>query len=59
MSVHHAHYNSETMKRKLAPNWYKDPGCQNQPLFNISPENVITDVKSDGSTKAGPYFRGH
>lgn len=44
MSVHHDHYNSDTnMKRKFGPHWIKDPGCQNQPLFNIPPDNVVLD----------------
>ena len=34
---------SDEMKGKFGPHWIKDPGCQNQPLFNIPPENVVLD----------------
>ena len=43
MSVPFSHYNSDSMKRKSGPNWYKDPGCHHQPMFNIPPEDVIID----------------
>lgn len=43
MSVPHGHYNTNHMKRKLGPNWAKDPGCQSQPLFNIP----LSDVRLD------------
>ena len=43
MSVHHDHNNSDKMKRKFGPHWCKDPRCQNQPPFNIPPDNVILD----------------
>ena len=31
------------MKRKLGPDWYKQPGCQHHPIFDIPLENIITD----------------
>ena len=43
MSVPHDHYNSNHMKRKFGPNWTRDPGCQNQSLFNIHLEDTVLD----------------
>ena len=43
MLFHHDHYNADTIKRKFGPHWIKDPGCQNQPLFNIPTDNVVLD----------------
>ena len=43
MNVPYCHYHSLNMKRKLSPDWYKQPGCQHQPFFNIPLENIIID----------------
>lgn len=43
MSVPHSYYESPEMKRKLGPNWHKSPGCEHQPLFNISLQNIVID----------------
>ena len=43
MSVHYDYHNSDGMKRTFGPNWYKDPGCQHQPLFEIPPKDIIID----------------
>ena len=31
------------LRRKLNPEWYKDPGCRAQPLFDIPLERVMID----------------
>lgn len=43
MSVHYAHYSSERMRRKLGPDWHRNPGCQYQPSFKIAPDNIVID----------------
>lgn len=43
MDVPYAYYESSQMKRKLGPDWHKQPGCQHQPLFNIPLDQIIID----------------
>lgn len=43
MSEEYSHYSCERMKRKFGPNWHKQPGCQHQPLLNITPDNIVID----------------
>ena len=53
-----------TTTLKFGPHWIKDPGCQNQPLFNIPPDNVVFDelhlmLRVTDRLEQGPNFRGH
>lgn len=43
MDVPLSYYQSSNMKRALGPDWYKQPGCQHQPLFKIPLDNIIID----------------
>ena len=43
MDVPYCYYQLPNMKRKLGPDWYKQPGCQHQPIFDIPLENIIID----------------
>ena len=43
MDVPYCYYQLPNMKRKLFPGWYKQPGCQHQPIFDIPLENIIID----------------
>ena len=43
MNVPYCYYQSLNMKRKLGPEWHKQPGCQHQPFFNIPLENIVID----------------
>ena len=43
MDVPFSNYLSSNMKRVLGPDWYKQPGCQHQPLFKIPLDNIIID----------------
>lgn len=43
MDVPCTYYETSNMKRKLVPDWHKQPGCQHQPIFNIPLDNVIID----------------
>lgn len=43
MDVSCTYYETSNMKRKLGPDWYKQLGCQHQPIFNIPLDNVIID----------------
>ena len=43
MDVPYSYYQSSNVKRKLGPDWYKQPGCQHQPIFKIPLGNIITD----------------
>lgn len=43
MHVPHSFYESAEMKRKMGPDWYKQPGCQSQPLFDIPLSHIVID----------------
>lgn len=43
MDVPFSYYLSSNIKRVLGPDWYKQPGCQHQPLFKIPLDNIIID----------------
>ena len=43
MDIPFSYYQSSNMKRTLGPDWYKQPGCQHQPLFKIPLDNIIID----------------
>ena len=43
MDVSYSYYETSQMKRKLGPDWHKQPGCQHQPLFNIPVDQIIID----------------
>ena len=43
MDVSCTNYETSNRKRKLGPDWYKQPGCQHQPIFNIPLDNVMID----------------
>ena len=36
-------YLSEVMKRRLGPQWHKQPGCKNLPMFDIPLDKVLFD----------------
>jgi len=37
------YYDSPEMKRILHPEWYKDPGCGHQYIFDIPIDHIIID----------------
>ena len=43
MHVPYSSYESNEMKRKMVPNWYKQPGCHSQPLFDIPLDRIVID----------------
>lgn len=38
-----SYFKTAAMLRKLHPNWHKDPGCLHEPIFNVSPQNIVVD----------------
>ena len=43
MDVPYSYYQSTNMKRKLGPDWHKQPVCQHQAIFKIPLSNIIID----------------
>lgn len=43
MHVPYSFYESKEMKRKMGPNWYKQPGCHSQSLFDIPLDRIVID----------------
>ena len=36
-----SYFKTKAMLRRLHENWQSDPGCLYQPIFMISPENIV------------------
>ena len=46
MAVPSLFYESEHMRRKLGPNWQKQPGCHSQTLiFNVVLDKIVIDER--------------
>lgn len=43
MHIPYSFYETNEMKRKMGPNWYKQPGCHSQPLFDIPLDRIVID----------------